>query len=272
MRCRSARTGLQKKAGTLADTGRYDADSFYSADSDGFFLAEIDGLPIGCISAVRYGDNFGFLGCYFIVPEFRKRGYGIKIWNAAIAHMASRNAGLDSVMSQEENYMRSGFKRAYLNLRFQGHGQGRGAMPRDVVSLSDVPFEEIVEYDCQLFPAPRPRFLWNWIRLPHGASFGVLKNGRLSGYGVIRACKMGFKIGPLFADDEKIAEILLQALSSRAGSAAIFMDVPEVNPAAIALAESHGMKKFTQAVRMYSKGAPDTPMDRTFCVTMLQLG
>ncbi|HWQ19247.1 MAG TPA: GNAT family N-acetyltransferase [Methanotrichaceae archaeon] len=250
--------------------GRYDADSFYSADPDGFFLGEIDGLPIGCISAVRHDDSFGFLGCYFIVPEFRKRGYGIRIWNTAIAHLAGRNAGLDSVMSQEEIYRRSGFKRAYFNLRFQG--LGGGAMPSGVVRLSDVPFEEIAEYDCHLFPAPRPSFLWNWIRLPHGASFGVLKNGHLSGYGVIRACKVGFKIGPLFADDEKIAETLFLALASHADSAVIFMDVPEVNPAAVALAERHGMKKFMQAVRMYSKGTPDMPMDRIFCVTTLQLG
>ena len=38
---------------------------------------------------------------------------------------------------------------------------------------------------------------------------------RLEGYGVLRACRRGFKIGPLFADDPHIAGTLFQGLASR---------------------------------------------------------
>ncbi len=252
--------------------GNFDADCFYSTDPDGFFIAERKGLPAGCIFAVKYGESFGFLGCYLVRPEFRGKGLGTLIWNAALESMGNRNIGLDAVLSQEENYRRSGFKRAYLNLRFQGTGTDYGSMPREVVSLSKVPFEDIARYDSELFPAPRPRFLQSWINQPQGASFGFLREGRLSGYGVIRGCRVGFRIGPLFADDEGAAEGLFQALAIYAGNHSIFMDVPEVNPAAIILAKHHGMEKFAQAVRMYNKEKPALPMNRIFGVTSLQLG
>ncbi|MFC4297233.1 GNAT family N-acetyltransferase [Castellaniella hirudinis] len=56
--------------------GLHDAASFYAADPGGFLISLLDDVPIGCISAVRYGDGFGFLGFYIVVPEHRGRGYG----------------------------------------------------------------------------------------------------------------------------------------------------------------------------------------------------
>ena len=41
--------------------GLHDAHCFYAADPQGFFVGERDGVPIGCVSAVRYGSGFGFL-------------------------------------------------------------------------------------------------------------------------------------------------------------------------------------------------------------------
>ena len=62
-----------------------------------------------------------------------------------------------------------------------------------------------------------------------------LKNSKLAGYGVIRACQIGFKIGPLFADEETIAEDLFNSLSGKVTGETIFLDAPEANSAAIAL-------------------------------------
>ena len=39
--------------------GLFDAESFHAADPDGFLLGELDGEPIGSVSAVRYGTEFG---------------------------------------------------------------------------------------------------------------------------------------------------------------------------------------------------------------------
>ena len=40
--------------------------AFTPANGQGFFLGELDGIAIGCVSAVRYGSGFGFLGLYIV--------------------------------------------------------------------------------------------------------------------------------------------------------------------------------------------------------------
>ena len=45
---------------------------------------------------------------------------------------------------------------------------------------------------------------------------GFVDAGRLKGYGVLRKCRVGYKIGPLFADQPEIAEALFAALCNHA--------------------------------------------------------
>ena len=68
--------------------GLRDAECFYVADPKGFLLGELDGKPVGCISAIRYEEEFGFLGLYIVQPEYRGKGYGLKLWNAAMEYLA----------------------------------------------------------------------------------------------------------------------------------------------------------------------------------------
>jgi Acetyltransferase (GNAT) family len=60
--------------------GVHDAHCFYAADPEGFFLGRLDGVPVGCVSAVRYGTGFGFLGLYIVKAEYRGRGFGLALW------------------------------------------------------------------------------------------------------------------------------------------------------------------------------------------------
>jgi hypothetical protein len=94
----------------------------------------------------------------------------------------------------------------------------------------------------------------------------------LTGYGVIRACQTGYKIGPLFADDVRTADALLLALAEHAAEAPIFLDVPEVNPAALALVQRHGMKQVFETARMYTRGEPALATGHIFGVTTYELG
>ena len=100
--------------------GFYDAKAFYAADPEGFIGGFIDGEPIACISVVRYPDQFAFLGFYIVRPEFRGLGYGMQVWHAAMEQMKNYNVGLDGVTDQQANYMKSGFKLAYRNIRYSG--------------------------------------------------------------------------------------------------------------------------------------------------------
>ena len=89
----------------------------------------------------------------------------------------------------------------------------------------------------------------------------------------MRACRTGFKVGPLFADDAGIAEALFLGLQERIpAGAAIFIDAPAVNVAASSLAERHCMKPVFETARMYQGRFPNLPVQRIFGVTSFELG
>jgi len=253
--------------------GLGDAACFYEADCDGFLIGLLNGEPVATISAVKYGETFGFIGFYIVKPEYRGKGYGLQIWNAAMHNLEGRVIGLDGVVEQQENYRKSGFVFAFNNLRYEGISEKTSKIDTAIVPLSSLAFEELNNYDAPFFPTDRRHFLQNWISQPRCTALGILQNGKLCGYGVIRECEDGFKIGPLMADSEELAERLFVALQTHApNGTSLFLDTPAINPAAIALAERHGMTVSFQTARMYLGEAPEFPSERLFGITSFELG
>lgn len=251
--------------------GTYDAECFYQADQCGFFVGELNNELVASISAVAYSKDFAFIGFYIVKPEFRGRGFGMKMWRAAMAYLGTeRNIGLDGVIAQQENYQKSGFQITYRHIRYEA--VGGGVAPDGIVELKTLPFEKLVAYDQELFPAERNQFLQLWIKQPNSAALGVVRDGHVVGYGVIRQSHTGFRIGPLNADDEQIAEQLLLALLAFGSNAPVFLDVPDANPEAIKLAQSYGMNPLFEVARMYNKEIPNLPINRGFAVTSLEVG
>ncbi|MGD8837663.1 MAG: GNAT family N-acetyltransferase [Desulfobacteraceae bacterium] len=249
--------------------GFHDADCFFSADPNGFFIGLLDDEPISTISAVKYGDAFGFLGFYIVKPEYRGKGYGVQIWNAGLEYLKGLNIGLDGVVAQQENYKRSGFKPAYRNIRYESFGGGEPPKSAQIVELTTLPFQSIDRYDRPFSPAkrPQPHFTASWINQPACHALGIMQNGTLAGYGVMRKCLNGYKIGPLFADTPDLAESLFLALKSKITSSdPVFLDAPEVNRAAGALAKKYSMKVAFETARMYTGDFPDLPLNRLFGV------
>jgi len=252
--------------------GLHDADCFYAADPEGFLVGEIDNEPVAVISAVKYGETFGFIGFYIVKPMYRGLGYGIQIWNAALERLSGRNVGLDGVVAQQSNYKKSGFELAYRNIRYEGVSGGQARNP-EIITLSQLPFDAVEAYDRPFFPEKRGRFVKAWLNQPESLALGIMQKGRLSGYGVIRACRSGYKIGPLFADSPELAGALFIALKAgvKPGSP-VYLDVPEMNREAVTLAENHKMKLVFETARMYTGDFPDLPLSRLFGVTSFELG
>ncbi len=252
--------------------GLDDAASFAAVDPGGFLIAELNGEPVATISCVNYSDNFSFLGFYIVRPDLRGRGFGLRIWKQAIAHAQVRVIGLDGVVAQQENYRKSGFAYAYANIRYGGRVTAPAARPAGVVALSDIPFAAIEASDATVFPAPRAAFLRSWIRTPGHVGCGLMRDGRLAGWGVIRPCRTGRKIGPLVADNRVTAETILSALLTSAGGGEIFLDVPAVNRDATALAQDLGLSPVFETARMYTGTIPSLQTARVFGVTTFELG
>lgn len=282
--------------------GLHDADSFYPTDPDGFLMGWLEGEAIASLSAVRYGNSFGFIGFYIVRPEYRGQGYGLRLWQAGMDYLRGRTIGLDGVVDQQENYKKSGFRLAYRNIRYEGIGAiyeaiappNLSALPgAEVVELTEVT-PMLLECDRPFFPDDRTEFLRRWLTQSESYGVGLMQQGRLMGYGVVRPCQMspgqtGYKIGPLFADTVEGAEVLFLELRQHMQRQAqqkkqhrqtdegtepyrFYLDVPEPNGAAVELARRYDMTPMFETARMYAGQAPDLPVERIFGVTTFELG
>ncbi|WP_029008249.1 GNAT family N-acetyltransferase [Azospirillum halopraeferens] len=254
--------------------GHGDAAAFRVQDPEGFLVGvEEDGEPVSCISVVNYGDAFAFLGLYIVRADRRGRGLGMATWRAGMARAGGRTVGLDGVVERQDDYRASGFVYAHRNVRFGGRVTPPPAEPAGVVPLGDVPFAAVAALDAACFPAERDAFLRHWIAAPGHHARGLLRDGRLAGFAVARPSVEGHKIGPLFADDRAAAEALFDSLAAAtADGGPLFLDVPEPNAAAVALAQGRGLIPAFETARMHTGPVRPVALDRVFGITSFELG
>lgn len=265
--------------------GSGDAKPYQAADPEGFFMSKTeDGEPVASVSAVRYGEDYGFIGLYICAPQFRGRGHGLAVFRRAMNHLEGRVIGLDAVAEQQANYAKLGFEVAHQTLRFEGVAAVDGPSsvtpraegeqgPVVVEKLEQNNVELVLDFDRGHVPAPRSQFMHAWFANPGHTTLVAKEKGSVTGYGVLRPCARGVRIGPLFADSVKVAEILLLRLAgSTLPTTKIAIDIPEPNDEAVHLAERLGFTKVVTMGRMYRGPTPTLPMDRIYGVTTAELG
>ena len=250
--------------------GIYDNECFFHADTKGLFIGEYMSRPIGFIAALKYSETYGFIGLFFVEEDFRRQWLGAYLARTALNYLGKRNIGFDGIPDRIETYKKIGFKPAYSVYRYECIGEGH--VTTGITDVKDVSFEELIKYDAQMFSASRPEFLKAWISQPESSALCILKNNKITGYGVIRKCRVGFKIGPLFADDKEIANMLFVALSSSVPNQKIYIDIPEKNKAGMELAIRHKMRIYIETIRMYSIKEPQFPVENVYGFTTFELG
>mgnify|MGYP001556927969 CR=1 FL=1 len=273
-------TALEWAAKENWNPGIHDANSFWAADPDGFLAAEVNGQLAGVLAVVSYDGRFGFVGLFIVRPDLRKQGIGRALWADGMKTMRSRllagaTIGLDGVLPMRAAYEKSGFVYHTRHIRFEGVGARPTAPVNGVAPAARVPFANLLALDTEHFPAPRPRFLTPWLRQPDSAAFAATPRGtmgKLGGYAVVRKCRRGFKIGPLFAKDDASAEALLLSCSGHAAGQPLFLDVPETNAPGLALAAKYAMKEVFSCARMYNGPVPTFHQSGVYGVTSLELG
>jgi GNAT superfamily N-acetyltransferase len=260
--------------------GLHDADGFWAADPDGFVVAERRDEVVGVTAVASYDGRYGHMGLFIVRPDCRKLGIGRELWQEGMKILRSRllegttTAGLCTAPALRASCEKSGFTFYGHDKRFEGRGE-RTPPPAGIVPAARVPFASMMAVDSEHFPTPRPRFLAKWLRLPDSAVFVAAPRGttgKLAGYAVVRKCRAGFKIGPLFAKDEASAESLFSACSTHAAGQPLFMDVPEGNAPALALAARHNMKEVSACARLYQGAVPVMNHAGVYGVTSLELG
>ena len=261
------------------EPGPMDPVTFSSVDPSGFFVAVVDENMVGCLSAVRFDDRYGFIGYYIVIPEARGRGYGLRLFQHGMLRLRGCNIGLDAALEQEANYMKSNFRSYHTNFRFRGvvDQQRPICEGSSVAPLSDVDIDDLRCYDRIHFPATRDKWIQHWRNnsIPGCIGLASVQDGEVVGYGIARPSVSGYKIGPLFADSPRVASDLLCALQTHmTAGTAVYMDIPEVNAEAVRHAtEVWSMEPMFESRRMYTlEEPPGILWSQVYGLSSLELG
>ncbi|CEG58565.1 GNAT family N-acetyltransferase [Legionella fallonii] len=253
--------------------GINDAVCFYQTDPQGFFAGKLNGKIIAVGSAIIYDEHFAFCGFYIVDKAYRGQGYGLELTRARLSYIGQRNAGIDGVMNMLDKYARLGYRFAHNNARYTLDNLPEQKVSDDqVIAIDQISFAQLCDYDRLHFPAPRPQFLKCWLQQQHSLALSYVQEGHVKGYGLIRTCQQGFKIGPLFADTPEIANTLFYKLAQYAKGQVIFLDIPENNSFAVELTQRYQMEKIFATARMYLKGEPQIKQEHIYGITSFELG
>ena len=253
--------------------GLGDAGPFWAADPDGYWVAEAEDGPIAAVSLVRYNDSYAFLGFFITRPDHRGQGIGRQLWQQAMSAADRRIVGLDGVVAQQDNYRRSGFVYAHANIRYGGVIDVVEPPGADLLEVAPVHMSLLTDYDRRFVPARREVFLREWLKSSDGRrSVVLLRDGAVAAYGTIRACRNGFKVGPLFSDTETGADVVFRKLAAGVNGSEVYLDVPEPNASAKALCDRYNLKPVFETARMYRGPDPGLPLARIYGITTFELG
>ncbi len=256
--------------------GLHDIDVFWNTDPKGFYALDKSGELIGSVSGVSYNGEYGFGGFFILRPEFRNQRLGTELANYFLSTLSSRlkkdaAIGIDGVFNMQPTYSKWGFKFSHRNLRMESKAKAENYLS-DISEITDKDFEAVNKLDTECFGFDRQDFLKAWLKLPESKSYKFEGKIGIEGYGTIRKCVKGYKIGALFASDYLVAHELFKALSSYADGDSIYLDTPEINDGAMKLARAYDMKEMYGCARMYIGAAPNLPYNKIFGVTTFELG
>ncbi len=256
--------------------GPYDAEVFWNTDPDGYYGYYHNQDLIAGGSIVSYSGDFGFMGFFIVKPGMRGKGVGRKLWYERRDLLLKRlktgsPIGMDGVVAMQPFYRNGGFTLAFRDERHMKTGVHFQVHP-DISSITDKDMQSVLLYDKQCFGFIRSQFLIPWMKMQGTRTFKFITDGCLRGFSIMRKVFDGYKICPLFADDEFVAESLYQACLNAVPGEKVFLDIPVTNQAAVRLTKKYDTAFVFECARMYYGTPPVVESEKIFGITTFELG
>ena len=256
--------------------GFFDSEVFWKTDPDGFYGYYANENLIAGGSIVSYNGLFGFMGFFIVKPNYRSVGIGRKLWYQRRDMLLSRlnkgaSIGMDGVVSMQSFYKKGGFEISFRDERHEKIGTAYNIDGR-ISAIEEHDFESILNYDVKCFGFPRSQFIKLWLKQPYIKTFKYRDEDRLKGFAIVRKAVKGYKICPLFADNEDIAEELYKACLNSSVGEPFYIDIPIINSASVAMTKKYNTTYIFECARMYFGQAPNIEIDKVFGLTTFELG
>jgi GNAT superfamily N-acetyltransferase len=256
--------------------GPFDADVYYATDPEGFYGFFVEDRLIAGGAIVSYNNEFGFMGLFIVKPEFRGKEIGRKLWYQRRDTLLKRlnygaSIGMDGVVAMQPFYEKGGFQIAFRDERYEKIGIEFN-VDKNISQINNNDFKSILEYDKQCFGFSRPQFLKPWLALPGNKTFKYIEEGKLKGFAIIRKAIKGYKVCPLFADNNTIAEELYKACLNSVVGEPLYIDIPVTNKKAVNLIKKYNVVYVFECARMYYGNPPAVEIDKIFGLTTFEIG
>jgi hypothetical protein len=213
----------------------------------------------------------GFLGLYGVEKRYQNRGIGKKLFNLCLKHIGNRNCGLNAVPGKLLMYQKkAGFavSEGRAIVVFKGKPKNLDnllmtintsftikELKRDDKSL----LSKIINYDTKVHKDNRQKLLTLTLNKEDYYTIAIIdeSNDQLLGYGSIKPnCGNQGMIGPVYADNDSVAEVLILnlikscKLSQTNGLLYMTLDSSETG---VKIGQDLGLEEYSRCPRLFTK-------------------
>lgn len=273
------------------NVGKYDAKAYYKAFPTGCRLLLHEDKIVGGIFLAEYNNQFTFIGLFIVEKNYRDQGLGKLLWDDTMKQLEKMTSiGLYAVPQQVSRYQKSDFKSSNDILRWETQMPSNSSSLGTAENTNNVLFLDkensdlilqVDEYDNKMFRMPRFSLIKAMLEIQQVVGFAVKEQGKVVGYGIIRPCQKGHRIGPLYANNfEDVKNLTLKLLDVvRQLNTPIIFDAPspELNKFITAFAEYFNLQRVKDAdtQAMFKGEMPkeiEETTDKLYAICSLELG
>ena len=217
----------------------------------GCFLAERDGVGVGTACACVFG-SVAWIALVLVDANQRGQGIGTTLMKHVLDWLDARgvpSVRLDATPLGRPIYEKLGFVAEFTLHRFAWVLPAMAEAPSPVVGASDADLAGIMALDQQVTGTDRSRLLKRLYQERPEEMRLVRGRAGIDGFVAARPGARASQIGPCAGSAPACRQLLEDACRRHAGES-VFLDVPEDNAAAVAVASALGLTVQRALVRM----------------------
>ncbi|WP_297773810.1 GNAT family N-acetyltransferase [uncultured Roseovarius sp.] len=229
-----------------------DLDVFISL-GEGYLAVDEIGRAMGSAMCFRAGDDFAMLGMMVTAPRLQTMGTGRWLLRRVMNDCPEMDLRLSATRQGYRLYKEAGF--VPLGTIWQHQGVARSLRLPDPVpglalrAMQPADASEIRALDAHAYGAARDKTLETLLHLSDGTV--VESEGKICGFALRRRFGRGWVIGPLVAETETIAMMLVAPLIQSSEGDFVRLDTPVENEQFGAFLSAIGMGVHDTVTEMY---------------------
>ena len=226
--------------------------------SERCFAGIVDDELVATSTLATYGDVVGWVGMMLVDEDHRRRGYGTRLLDRALAAAEQRDidvVGLDATTAGKPLYQDRDFETVDEIDRWSGtiHGSQEAAAVTTGAAVND---EAICRFDAAVCGVDRSDLLRHLLSSSNVTGLLHERTEGVRGYAIVRPGRTHWQIGPVVAADHETATSLLAATADHVGDDPVFVDAVADDATATLLREA-GLMVERSLSRMTRHGARD---------------